>query len=216
MSRGLPTNTAAQLASSLARPIHFVKCVFSDGTLNLHDQIGQYVWGGSTWLGTGDLGQISQAQEGEDLSPYAVTLTLSGIDNTISQAALNQKYYGQEVVIYLGVLSELDVLVDTPVQIWKGKGSQMETTHGDSATGDSITYRCESDMELLTRAANLRYTAQSLQAEYSGDKFLNFLPDIRNKRVRWRRHIGGFDTPGTQEPPDNVLPGAPMDGDTPY
>jgi len=215
VTRGLPTNTATQLSSALTRPIHFVKLEFTDTTLYLSDGLGSYTWGGGqTWTGVGDLGSISQAQEGNDLSAYGITLTLSGIDSTISSAALTAKYFMQPVTVYLGVLDQDDQLVEDPVQIWAGHGDNMFTTAG-SEDGDTISYVCESELAQLGRSPGYRFTSETLQITmgHTGDTFFDWLPLISGKKVRWRYGVSD-DTPGQpNEPADNVIPYAPQPGD---
>ena len=41
----------------------------------LHNSIGTFTFGGNSYQG-GDLGEISQIEEGNDVSPYAITLSL--------------------------------------------------------------------------------------------------------------------------------------------
>ena len=120
MSRGFPDDVATALAQQNVAIVTFAKLEFPSGTVYLHNSLGSYTWGGHDWLGVGDLGSISQVEEGLDVSPYAITLTLSGLDATISGAALTEDYYLHGVTVYLGVLDTDDVLIDTPTQIWGG------------------------------------------------------------------------------------------------
>ena len=102
--------------------------------------------GREDWLGVGDLGSISQVEEGLDVSPYAITLTLSGLDATISGAALTEDYYLHPVTVYLGVLDADDVLIADPTQIWAGFMDQMNMSVGADG-GDAIQLIAESEIE---------------------------------------------------------------------
>ncbi len=84
MSRGFPTNTAAQLTSALVRPVTFAKIEFDAETLYLHNSLGSYVWDSQTWSGLGDFASISSVEEAIQVKPYALTLTLSGIDSDVN------------------------------------------------------------------------------------------------------------------------------------
>ena len=76
MSRGFPADVATALAQQHVAIVSFAKLEFPSGTVYLHNSLGTYTWGGQDWLGVGDLGSISQVEEGLDVSPYAITLTL--------------------------------------------------------------------------------------------------------------------------------------------
>ena len=90
MSRGFPSNVLTALSSQHVALVTFAELQFPSGTVYLHNSIGTYTWGGHDWLGVGDLGEISQIEEGADVSPYKITLSLSGLDATISGAALTE------------------------------------------------------------------------------------------------------------------------------
>ena len=110
MSRGFPTNVANALATQHVSLVTFVKLAFPSGTVYLHNSIGTYTFGGNDYLGVGDLGAISPLEEGADISPYQITLSLSGLDSTIAGAALTEDYYMHAVTVLLGVLNADDAL----------------------------------------------------------------------------------------------------------
>ncbi len=190
MSRGFPTAVATALAQQNVAIVTFAKLEFPSGTVYLHNSLGSYTWGGHDWLGVGDLGSISQVEEGLDVSPYAITLTLSGLDATISGAALTEDYYLHGVTVYLGVLDTDDVLIDTPTQIWAGFMDQMNMTVGADG-GDAIQLVAESELSRFNKSLNLMYTNTAQQERSSGDLFFNFLHRIEGAKINW-----GSRTPG--------------------
>lgn len=184
MSRDFPTNVATALAAQHVATVTFVKLEFSSGTLYLHNSIGTYTWGGQDWLGTGDLGNISAIEEGADVSPYKITLSLSGIDSTISNAALTEDYYMRPVTLYLGALDADDDLLATPTEVWAGFMDQMNVSLG-AGGGDAIELIAESELAKFDRASNQRYTDNNQQSTHSGDVFFEFLQEIEGIRVLW-------------------------------
>ena len=70
-----PVNTA--LAAQHVRLVMFAQLEFDTATSRIHNSIGTYTWGGNDWLGVGDFDGVSSIEEGRDVSPYGVTLTLS-------------------------------------------------------------------------------------------------------------------------------------------
>jgi hypothetical protein len=119
------------------------------------------------------------------VSPYSITLTLSGVDTGLTGTALTEDYFMRDVKIYVGMLDEDDVLVDTPAQIWSGFMDVMTVTLGSSG-GDSIELTCESELAKFDRSANLRYTHVQQQKRNSSDLFFEFLKDIDGAKIRWK------------------------------
>lgn len=184
MSRGFPAAVATALAQQNVAIVTFAKLEFPSGTVYLHNSLGSYTWGGHDWLGVGDLGSISQVEEGLDVSPYAITLTLSGLNATISGAALTEDYYLHGVTVYLGVLDADDVLIDTPTQIWAGFMDQMNMTVGADG-GDAIQLVAESELSRFNKSLNLMYTNTAQQERSTGDLFFNFLHRIEGAKINW-------------------------------
>jgi hypothetical protein len=195
MSRGFPAAVATALAQQNVAIVTFAKLEFPSGTLYLHNSLGSYTWGGQEWLGVGDLGSISQVEEGLDVSPYAITLTLSGLDATISGAALTEDYYLHAVTVYLGVLDADDVLIDTPTQIWAGFMDQMNMTVGADG-GDAIQLVAESELSRFNKSLNLMYTNTAQQERSTGDLFFNFLHRIEGAKINWGSRKPGSSTLG--------------------
>lgn len=185
MSRGLSAGVISALSSNTVRPIIFAELHFSSGVVYTHDGIGTYTWGSQDWIGIGSFGTISNIQEGSEVSPYSITLMLSGLDSTMSSAALTEDYFMREVTLYLGMLDEDDVLIDTPTQLWTGFMDVMTVNIGDSG-GDTIELVCESELAKFDRSSNLRYTHVQQQKVNSSDLFFEFLKDIEGAKIRWK------------------------------
>ena len=184
MSRGFPSAVLTALSSDHVALVTFAKLEFPSGTLYLHNSIGTYTWGGNDWLGTGDLGEISQLEEGAQISPYKITLSLSGLDATISGAALTEDYYLQPVTVYLGVLNANDVLIADPTIVWEGAMDQMQLSVG-AADGDTIVLTAESELARFDKASNLKYTDAQLQSDSAGSLGFEFMADIEGAKIRW-------------------------------
>ena len=192
MSRGLSTAIVNALKADVVRPITFVKLDFASGILYLHDSIGTFTWGGNNWLGVGDFGSVSSIDEGADITPYNITLTLSGIDSTIADigAAGTEDYYLRDVDIYLGLLDEDEALIEDPNPIWAGFMDVMTLTAG-SQGNDVIQLTCESEMAQINRSRNLKYTHAEQQRVNSNDLFFEFLHEITGVKVMWKDKNSG-------------------------
>ena len=193
MSRAFGAESAAAFIQPNVSIITFVMMDFTSGIVRIHNGLGTYTWGGEEWIGVGSLGAVSQFEEGADVSPYGITLSLSALDADVSGEALNQNYFMRPVNIYIGALSADDELLNDPLQIWSGHMDVMTVTAG--AENDTITIKCESELAAFDRSSNLKYTDQTQQRFYPGDVFFNFLPKIEGAKIKWRDrdsdHIAG-------------------------
>lgn len=185
MSRGFSASVLSALSSNYVRLVTFASLDFASGTLYVHDGIGTYTWGGHDWLGVGDFGGISSVEEGSEVSPYSLSLTLSGLDSGLISSALTENYFMRDVNIYLGLLDENDDLLDTPTQIWSGFMDVMSFTVGADG-GDAIELTAESELSKFDRSRNLRYTHAQQQKRDSTDLFFEFLKDIEGLKVIWK------------------------------
>ena len=192
MSRGFSSSINTALTQSSVRLVTFAELDFSSGKIYVHDGLGTYTWGGNNWLGVGDFGGISSVQEGTEVSPYSLQLTLSGLDASIVSTALdkNDRYFMRDIKVYLGLLNADDELIDTPSQIWAGFMDVMTLTAGESG-GDAITLTAESELARFDRSPNLRYTHTMLQKRNSDDKFFEFLKDIEGVKISWGKQTSG-------------------------
>ncbi|MGY9001605.1 MAG: hypothetical protein ACKVIF_00270 [Rhodospirillales bacterium] len=197
MSRDLASNTAIKYASTNVFPITFVKLEFLPttasptagiGTIRLHNGLGTYTWddgsGSQSWTGTGNLGQISKIQEGEEVSPYGIQLTLSGLDPDLVGEAIKETYYQRPVTLYVGALNDSDQLVATPDVMWTGFMDLMSASVGADG-GDSLVLNCESELAMFERSRNLLFTNSSQQVISSGDTFFNQLQDMEDLTLAW-------------------------------
>jgi len=182
--RAFSSEVITALESSTVRLVTFASLDFVSGTIYVHDGIGTYTWGGHDWLGVGDFGGISSVEEGQEVSPYALTLKLSGLDPSLISSAMTEDYFMREVNVYLGILSDVDALIDTPTQIWSGFMDVMKFTVGADG-GDSIELTAESELSKFDRSKNLRYTHQQQQKRDATDLFFEFLKDIQGLKVTW-------------------------------
>lgn len=195
MSRGFssPAVTNA-LGQSHVRLITMAKLEFGSGTVYVHNGLGTYSYDGQSWLGLGNLASISAVEEGSDISPYGVTLTVSSINATLAEQALEENYYQKPVTLYLGVLDENDDFVQestpantkNPIQIWSGHIDQMTVTVGSSG-GDAIKIQCESELARFARSRNLMFSNVWQQSRHSTDKFFNLVHLIDGVKIGWKQ-----------------------------
>ena len=137
MSRSIGTTFGTQLTSGRLRPFYAVKMNFTSGALLLATTYSDLVIGGNTYLGTGNILNISPITETSDTRATGVEVVLSGLDTSILSAGLTEDTQGMVVEIYFGVMtttSNADAIVDTPYQIFSGFINQAERLHDAKLT----------------------------------------------------------------------------------
>lgn len=195
-SRPFPAALASALSAANVTPLYFGQFDFAGGTLRLHTGLGTLSWGGNDWTGAGDLASIDHVEEGMALSPYALRLMLSGINSQVSSEAMGENYYRRPVTLYLGALNAEFQLVSTPAEIFFGFIEDMPVSIGGS-DGDKILCTVESELAIFDRPGNLRYTQAQLEADYPGDKGLEYLEYMVDVRPIWRGQRQSFGGRGT-------------------
>jgi hypothetical protein len=208
MSRGIaPAVTNSVISERHIRLVTFAKIQLDSGTLYLHDSVGTFTWadpvtGAQDWLGLGDFGGIGAVEESLTMSGYELNLVLSGLDATMLDEVINQNYQGRGVTIYLGALDLSNgSLLATPNEIWAGAMDVGRVSLG-SGDDNAIQITCESDFARLEDINGRTFTDADLQAEYTGDTFLQYLPAMEDARIVWRGDTFTRFNPTTREPQD--------------
>ena len=182
MSRQLSAANLAAAKSGHVHPITFVELGLDAGTVRAHDSLGDYVWGSETWVGVGDFGKVGDIQESEQISPYSIDVTLSGIDATLINEALNNNFFMRPMSIYLGWLDEDHELVATPDEMWSGTIQKMNIRTGQENT---ITVIGESELAIFRKNKNFLFNDTQQQKRFSGDLFFQFQAQIDDAQPEW-------------------------------
>lgn len=182
------TDSANQTAAAAAHveTIEFVRIEFPSDILTLHTRLGTIVWGGYSWLGVGTLGGISDVTEDAMLRPAGLTLSLSGIDTAIVQAATEGDYHGYPVSVFKGLLDPTThALVADPQLSFRGLIDRItvELSQGSGV----VTVHCEGELARWDRHQGLLFTNESQKSLFPGDKGFDRIPIIQNRTIDWTK-----------------------------
>lgn len=166
---------------------------FASGHVYVHDGIGDVTTGGHTYSGVGTFGGISTVSEGTKDIARPLSLTLSGVENSLLTTAMTEVYQGRTATIYLGLLNDATgTFVDTPETIYEGRMARMQIQVGKTST---ITLHIENRIRREPRIA--RYTSEDQQLLFSGDTFFDQIPNIAGAVGQWgATPVGYTPTPG--------------------
>lgn len=181
MSRSLSSTTITALSSSVVYPFFAVDLDLDSGPVYMWNGLGDLVIGSKTYLGAGDIMNISSITETSEMSAQGAEISISGIQTAFLSLSLQEPYQGRQCRIYFGMTA-------TPSdynEIFSGFLDQMTIQENfDTAT---ITISIENELIRLERPVVRRLTSEDQKSRYPNDKGLEFIADLQNKEIFWGR-----------------------------
>lgn len=180
MSRTVPAAILSALQGDTVEPFYAVEAQFTGGTVRLWTGYGDRQIESNTYTGAGSLLSISGLDEVADLSAKSITVTLSGVDQTVLALALAEPYQRRKLRVLFGVIGST-----TSVELFSGQMNTM--TIEDSGDSSVISILVDSKLVELERASNRRYTSESQKSRHAGDTFLDYLAKLQDRQLAWGR-----------------------------
>ena len=179
----IPAAVASRLANDNQKIAYGVSLEFDSGTLNLWSGIGDFVGSDSlTYTGAGELLNIQNVEEDNELSSTNMTISISGLSENIVTYATTEDYQNRPVTIKMFFFHpDTDDEIGNVI-LFKGRMDTLTVNDGESF---SVVISAENKLIDLTRPKNLFYTAETQNFLHSGDKGLEFVAKIREQTVNW-------------------------------
>ena len=207
MARDIPTTLLQALEAPQITPFFAVDLMFQSEPLYMWSGYGDFVREdtGNTYLGAGQLLNISTVEETTEIQAVGANFTLSGIPSSFLSLALQEPYQGRECRIYFGVLIEgglatqgLDTITtqfgDLIVlqsgtqgflEIFSGEMDQMNIV--EAAETATISVSAENALIKLERPVVRRLTNTDQKSRYPNDKGLEYVAGLQDKEIFWGR-----------------------------
>lgn len=179
--------------SARSLPSPFVTALQQPGVEMLHlldlgfDGVPQYltsvdfdvVYAGHTYsplIGVVKIDDVSETAETFE----ALRLTISGVPQSTAALFLTNKVRGRELRLRTAVISAGSLLVDDAA--WAGKMDAAVYTRNDDGT---VTWIVDAEHEFASwnRPQPIRFTNAWLQGRFPGDRGLEYIEDMANKRI---------------------------------
>ncbi len=187
--RGLSALNEAHVDGRVVRPRALLQLEYDSptGTLYITDNVGPLVandWEGvsRTWTGVGDLGSIDTVEEARDVSPYALSFTLTGIDSTIASQVLTDDSVMRKAKLLMVYIDTDGSIVDQPHKLFKGSINEQKVSVGEES---AIQITAESFLIALTQNNGRLLNDADQQDEFSGDLGFEYQPQIENAKISW-------------------------------
>lgn len=208
MSRDLPAPIDAVLDDPFVLPVYLAEFQFDTDPLYVHTDIGDITVLGQTWLGTGELGRISQVEESEEPTAPGIKFRLGTTQEgagTLLEELTNQDFYQRPIIVYISFRDTITgALVNDPIPLWRGRADVPEFEEGIPLSFVNLT--AENEWIDGKKAPGQLYTDAQLQSEFPGDIGFRYVAAMANTSIVWgaRRTISfsgaTSPTPGTNIP----------------
>ena len=181
MSRDITTPVSNALDDAVIGPFFAVDIDFDTAPLYVWTGYGDLTIGSKTYLGAGQLLNISSVSETTEMEAKGATLTMSGIPSSSLSLALQEPYQGRECRIYFGVTSD----PSDYVEVFAGELDQMNIEEqADSAT---ISVTAENVLIRLERPVVRRFTNEDQKSRFPNDRGLEYVASLQDKEIFWGR-----------------------------
>jgi hypothetical protein len=145
----------AEIAKAQSQPFHLFEFALDSGTLYMTDAPRDIVYNGQTYTALSHFLEFSGIEETSELKVSTCTVTLSGVDQTMISAVLNEDYLDRQLKIYKGFIKEddgrslaFDFVGEESATATAGPATLVVTRAGATST------RFNSSGDLETVAAN--------------------------------------------------------------
>lgn len=206
MSRELTPEFVDGLQQDVIYPFFAVEIDFASGPLYFWTGYGDLLLNGITYLGAGQLVNISSVEETTEIEAKGATITMTGIPSSFLSLALQEPYQGRECRIYFGLwLNNRSITTESSVtitaedlfefvtetdtrhlaEIFSGELDQMNIAEEASTATVSVT--AENVLIKLERPVVRRFTNEDQKSRFPNDKGLEFVASLQDKEIFWGR-----------------------------
>lgn len=189
MPRDLTSGLETAINSQALIEFYMVEAEYDNGAYRVtslpygHD----ITWNGKEWTAVGTLLGVDSVTEQVASQSNTVSVSLSGIDNSVIAVALTQYYQGRPGKIYFCIMNADGTFTLEPLLLFSGLIDNQSITIGETATV-SLTMRSVLNKALDPREQ--RYTDQGQQAKFPGDKGFSLVATLPNYTYSWGTFVG--------------------------
>lgn len=163
---------------------------FPSGVTKVHTGTGTVIINGQTFLGVGTLGDVGSVTEENSTSSSTMSMALSGLDMSLVGETLNEEVIGCNVVCYLAVMNDQGVVTGANV-LFEGFITDTSLQAGQQ---NALSYVIANVFERWSQGLPDRYTDESQQRLYPGDRFFRYVAQMAERSIFWgsKKDAPGF------------------------
>jgi hypothetical protein len=182
MARSMSAGMLTEIGSTAVSPVFFMQFNFTT-TVYFWTGIGNIVFNGATWSGSGDAIKLSPLQETAATEAVGVSFEIQGVTSDLISLALSEPIQGRGASVYIGFLDANEALISTPLGPFAYIMDTINIT--EDPQKPSITLTAESYLSTLEIPRPSRYTHEDQQINFAGDNGLIFVPSLQEKQILW-------------------------------
>jgi hypothetical protein len=206
-ARDLSSAITDNLEDDVVYPFFAIDLQFDSAPIRLWTGVGTLVYEGISYIGAGNLLDISSIEETSEMAVKGATIILSGMSSEVISLALQSPYQGRVCKVYFGMFSRGSLLKEDGnyilledgrtialetqekglTQIFSGYMDEMNITEGPEF--GTIELKVENKLIDLERQRVRRFTNQFQKSLYPNDRGLEFVEDIQDKEIVWGRSV---------------------------
>jgi hypothetical protein len=186
--RNLSEEVKEQFTGTGFKPAYLYELYLDSGTVRAWTGVGEIIYNGNTYYGTGIFGAISDVEESQETKSSTFQAQLSGIPTEMASIALNEHYKGRKFIVYLaamGKASETDTKDSILGADIFAQGIVDTMNFVDSGTTSTLTLAIAGGIIRILKPRLLRYTNADQQMLFPGDRGLEYIPGLQNKTTLW-------------------------------
>ena len=204
MSRDIGIVTVAELSKETLAPFFAIELDLDSAPLYLWSGYGDLVIDDKTYLGAGQVLNISSVSETTEMEAKGAVISISGIPSSFLSLALQEPYQGRECRIYFGIdLAAESILQESGfsllledggflapedsgislTEIFSGELDQMSIE--ETADSANISVAVENVLVKLERPVIRRFTNEDQKSRFPNDRGLEYVASLQDKEVFW-------------------------------
>jgi len=185
--QGLDSSIVNALSEENVFPFIAVKGFFDSGNILVWSGIDDITIDSETYTGAGTLLAVSGFEETKEMKTNGITVSLSGMDETVLSYALSENFQNRKLIVHFGFLDGGTNEVKGVMNAFTGRMTSMNIS--DDTTGSTVTVNAENRLIDLEKASMLRYNKESQKFVAGGttDTAFNRVLKLADQEVLWGR-----------------------------
>ncbi|GAG41716.1 unnamed protein product, partial [marine sediment metagenome] len=181
---------------NVVSPIFLFFADFPTDPVWLWTGYGELVHEGNTYLGTGELLQISEVEEAEDTRVKEITVTMTGLDADLLDD-IRGNYHNRSAKIWFGLLDDGGIIADPYLMFHGSMDSDRVIVPGGTDTA-VVNLKATDYLADLLRPRIRRYTNEDQQSLYPDDNDvgLEFVNQLQQLQIAWGKAANAGSGPG--------------------
>tara|TARA_X000001382_G_C3116469_1_gene161727 strand:+ start:258 stop:812 length:555 start_codon:yes stop_codon:yes gene_type:complete len=183
MARTLTTAVKNELATDSLQPVTLVYIGVSSGS-RYTDHYKDITYDSNTYSASTLFTRLSSVSESSEIQVSNITLSFTGVDQTITSLFLNNIYLEKEAEIYKGFLNASEQVIADPFLLFKGRIESFSLDETENSSDVNIVIA--SHWADFSKIEGRRTNTGSQQLHFSSDKGFEFASQT-TQDIKWGR-----------------------------